>query len=191
MIAVKVGGSLYDHPGLGAGLDAYLTPLLSREPVWLVPGGGPFVDVIRHLEPIHSFDDESSHWLAVRCLSAAALFLGSFLPGATITDEHTGFFGEGLSILDPYEFLLSDLGQSKPLPTSWNVTSDSIAAWAAAAGNASRLILLKSTDVPLGTPWQEAAAQGWVDAHFPRVVAAHGLDVEVVNFRRWLDENGY
>ena len=48
----------------------------------------------------------------------------------------------------------------------------------------------KAVDVPPGTSWEEAAARGWVDRHFPALVAAHGLRVEVVNFRRWLDERG-
>lgn len=74
----------------------------------------------------------------------------------------------------------------QPVPHTWELTSDSIAAYAAAFGQG-KLVLLKSTDIPSGISWQEAAALGWVDAHFPRVVAAHGIDVDVVNFRRWLD----
>ena len=43
-------------------------------------------------------------------------------------------------------------------------------------------------DVPPGTPWDEAAARGWVDPHFPVIVSGHELTIEVVNFRRWLDD---
>jgi hypothetical protein len=73
------------------------------------------------------------------------------------------------------------------LPHSWDVTSDSIAARAALVYGAERLVLLKSVDVPPGTPWDEAAARGWVDAHFSHVVSGAPFAVEVVNFRRVLD----
>ena len=60
--------------------------------------------------------------------------------------------------------------------------------------SASRLILLKSIDIPPGTSWSEAAERGWVDRYFPIIayrLAATRLNgmvpVEVVNFRRWLD----
>ena len=73
------------------------------------------------------------------------------------------------------------------LPHTWAVTTDSIAARAAVVSRASRLILLKSIDIPDGTPWPVAAANRWVDGHFPAVVADAPFPIEVVNFRRWLD----
>ena len=69
-------------------------------------------------------------------------------------------------------------------------------AWAAVVFSASRLILLKSVDIPPGTSWYDAAERGWVDRHFPIIayrLAASRLTgmvpVEVVNFRRWLDDS--
>lgn len=73
------------------------------------------------------------------------------------------------------------------MPHSWDVTTDSIAARVALVHGAERLVLLKSVDVPSGTPWEEAAARGWVDAHFPKVAAELTCPIEVVNFRRVLD----
>jgi 5-(aminomethyl)-3-furanmethanol phosphate kinase len=67
------------------------------------------------------------------------------------------------------------------------VTSDSIAARAAVVYEAERLVLLKSVDVPAGTTWEVAAERGWVDRHFPQVVAELACPVEVVNFRRVLE----
>jgi hypothetical protein len=67
------------------------------------------------------------------------------------------------------------------------VTSDSIAARAAVVFGAGRLVLLKSVDVPPGTPWEYAVGRGWVDRHFPKVVAGAAFAIEVVNFRRVLD----
>lgn len=190
MIVVKVGGSLYDHPGLGPGLNRFLDPLLRSGHVWLVPGGGAAADAVRAWDRVHALGEEVSHWLALRSLSTAALFLASVLDGATIVGEGIELGGEGLSIIGPYDFALRDDGQPGSLPHTWAVTSDSIAARAAVVGKAEKLILLKSIDIPPGTPWEAAAANGWVDEYFPCVIVGSGLRVEAVNFRRWIGKQG-
>ncbi len=162
MIVVKVGGSLYDHPGLASGLQAYLDSL--SEPVLIVPGGGPFADAVRKIA--HQLDDDAAHLLALQAMNLAGEFL-----------RHLG-------IQSPIADAIS-LGAQ--LPSSWDVTSDSIAAHAAMVHQASRFVLLKSIDIPANTGWTEAARQGWVDLYFPRIVKEHALNVEAINFRRLLD----
>ncbi|MBX9579679.1 MAG: hypothetical protein K2X87_05160 [Gemmataceae bacterium] len=168
MIVVKVGGSLYDHPGLGPGLRAYLAEL-ATEPVLLVPGGGDFGDAVRRLDAVHRLGEEAAHRLALRSLAAPAAFL-----------EH--LVGNQAAVLDADDFCRRD----DTLPHSWAVTTDSIAARAAVVHRAARLVLLKSIDIPPGTPWREAAECGWVDQHFPHVVAGRSILIEPVNFRRRL-----
>jgi aspartokinase-like uncharacterized kinase len=176
VIVVKVGGSLYDHPRLGPGLRAYLAEL--DEPVLLVPGGGDFADAVRKLDAVHRLGEEAAHWLALRALAAAADFLRALVSSPRLT------------VLDCHAFAVEDESRPGRLPHSWRVTSDSVAAHAAVVFGASRLVLLKSTDVPPGTPWPEAAARGWVDPHFPAIVADHALRVEAVNFRARLNAPG-
>ncbi len=86
-------------------------------------------------------------------------------------------------VLDCYAFALEDDPREGKLPHTWSVTTDSIAARAAVVFRAAKLILLKSVDVPPGTPWEVAAANGWVDAHFPHIAQSLACPVEVVNFR--------
>ncbi|MBX9624649.1 MAG: hypothetical protein K2X82_12650 [Gemmataceae bacterium] len=213
MIVMKVGGSLYDHPGLGPGLRAYLAEL-APEPVLLVPGGGPFGEAVRQLDAVHGIGEEAAHRIALRSLAAPAAFLRCMLeeplPPATQEtpppiplpyegrgDRRAGsglvpppLVGEGdrgrglslISVLDTDAFATAD----PALPHSWAVTTDSIAARAAVVYGASRLVLLKSIDIPPGTPWAEAAARGWVDRHFPYVIAGRSILIEPVNFRRRL-----
>jgi aspartokinase-like uncharacterized kinase len=175
VIVVKVGGSLYDHPALGPGLRAYLDSL-APAPVLLVPGGGPFADDVRHLDCVHALGEQRSHWLALRAMSLAAEFVKALALRSEVSASR-------LSVLDALAFASDD----DSLPHSWAVTSDSIAARAAFVYRAERLILLKSIDVPPGTSWPEAAAPGWVDAHFPQVTADAAFPIEVINFRRRLD----
>jgi aspartokinase-like uncharacterized kinase len=175
VIVVKVGGSLFDHPRLGPGLRAYLDSLAPAE-VLIVPGGGDVAEAVRKLDRVHGLGEEVSHGLALWALGVSSEFL-----------YHALACGERVTILNCYEFAQEDESRPGKLPHSWDVTSDSIAARVAVVYGAERLVLLKSVDVPPPTAWDEAAARGWVDPHFPTVVAGAPFAIEVVNFRRVLD----
>ncbi|MBY0461276.1 MAG: hypothetical protein K2V38_28460 [Gemmataceae bacterium] len=172
MIVVKVGGSLFDHPALGPTLREYLESLRPAE-VLLVVGGGAVADAVRDLDRLHGLGEESAHWVALRSLGVTAAFVERLLGGGALLDAHA--------------FALADEARPGALPHSWDVTTDSIAARVAGVYCAERLVLLKSRDIPPGTPWTVASREGWVDAHFPHVAQTLGCPVEVVNFRRLMD----
>ncbi len=168
MTVVKVGGSLFDHPGLLPGLCKWRAGIEGR--LLFIPGGGAVVDAVRNWQQIHQFDDQVAHRMAIQGMAVAGEFL------KTVPD---------CDVFDSREAL-----NEKELPSSWAVTSDSIAVWVAKRTRAARLILLKSIDVPAGTPWSDAAANGWVDDFFPTAVSRWDGPVEVVNFRCWFAGNG-
>jgi 5-(aminomethyl)-3-furanmethanol phosphate kinase len=163
MIVAKVGGSLFDWPGLKTRLNAWVAE--QGQPVLLFPGGGPFADAVRAMDAVHSLGEERAHWLAIQSLTLAAEFL------ATITDN---------DVFDPYPFF-RELAWG--MPHSWAVTSDSLALRFAQETGAKELVLLKSLDVPPGTPWSVAAEYGWVDAYFPELAANTAVPVRIVNLR--------
>jgi aspartokinase-like uncharacterized kinase len=169
MIVVKVGGSLFDHPGLGPGLRAWRAGI--GESVLFVPGGGEMAEVVRKWDTLHGLGNETSHRLAVKAMAMGGKLLKSIL-GCEVFDSET-------------------ILQDESLPQSWAVTSDSIAAHVALKQGAQRLVLLKSGDLPAETHWPEAAAKGWVDEYFPTIASRLTCPIEVVNFRRWLQENGF
>lgn len=180
MIVVKVGGSLYDWPGLGPALRAFVAAL-DPAAVLLVPGGGDFAGAVRKLHAVHGFTEEQSHWLALESLWAAAGMLRQLIPAAEFASHPGTEPPWTVSVLDAHVFCRF----ATELPHTWEVTTDSIAARAAVAWNADRLILLKSVDVPPGTSWDEAAARGWVDGYFTRALAGFAGRVEAVNLRTW------
>jgi len=180
VIVVKVGGSLYDWPGLGPALRAFVAAL-EPAPVLLVPGGGDFADAVRKLHAVHGFTEEQSHWLALESLWAAAGFLRVLLPGAEFASHPGAETPWPVSVLDAHVFCRF----ATELPHTWEVTTDSIAARAAVVGGADRLLLLKSIDVPPGTPWDVAATRGWVDGYFTRALAGFAGRVEAINLRTW------
>lgn len=191
MIVAKVGGSLFDLPDLGPALARWAAE--QPAPVLFVPGGGPFADAVRALDRVHHLGGEAAHWLAVRALSLSARLLVHLLPDAELLDNPT--WGElaqkrwdtpgRVYVLDEFEFCR----QHDTEPHTWGVTSDSLALSAALYVNADKLVLLKSIDIGDVT-WAEAAARGWVDAHFPTLVRRAEFPVEAVNFREVAEKGG-
>jgi len=132
-LVVKFGGSLYDSvPSLIPVLSASPRPLL------IVPGGGPFANVVRQA----GLDDEMAHWEAIAAMDRYGEYVASF--GLPVTEQP-------VPPETPTVFLpLRCLKERDPLPHSWDVTSDTIAAWIAAELGLD-LILLKSVDgIPSG-----------------------------------------
>jgi hypothetical protein len=78
------------------------------------------------------------------------------------------------------------------LPRSWDVTSDSIAAFLAIHWRAAALVMIKSTPRPSGLSLAAAARRGFVDKYFPQlaervpVVAWTNLRSKNPLIERWL-----
>lgn len=176
---VKVGGSLYELPDLGARLRDYLTSKVPPQAVTLlVPGGGAAADAVRALDTRHRLGEEQAHFLALRALSLNAHFLACLLGD---------YLRENWAILDSYSFLEADecrTGQAL-VPHCWDATSDSVAARAAVVLQAERLVLLKSMTIPAELSWDEAGQRGLVDPVFPHILrqATSPLEVIAVNLR--------
>jgi 5-(aminomethyl)-3-furanmethanol phosphate kinase len=170
MIVVKLGGSLFDHPNLRRGLNSWLE--LQPKPILLIAGGGDVAECVRTFDRLHNVGEEAAHWAAVRSLAVTASLLRSLI---SVT---------GVECADVYNFCREDT----ILPHTWDVTTDSISLRIAGVRHAKRLLLLKSQDRPAGT-WDELAANGYVDRFFPQLAKTASLPIDVVNFRRWLDDS--
>jgi hypothetical protein len=92
-------------------------------------------------------------------------------------------FDSRLVLLDVAKLIELDAAKSaRPLPASWNVTTDSIAARAAVLLRADELVLLKSTLPSRKIPLRELSDTGYLDSHFP-VCAKSVAYIRVVNLR--------
>ena len=125
---IKIGGSLFDIAG-----DIIRDVISSGSPVIVVPGGGPFIELTKKC----GIEEEESHWMAIAGMEQYGWYLSSF--GIPVTDCFE--LQQDQSILLPYRIMRDD----DPLPHSWNVSSDTIAAWIAWRLR-KKLILLKSVD---------------------------------------------
>jgi aspartokinase-like uncharacterized kinase len=105
--------------------------------------------------------DGAAHWMAILAMDQYAHLLADRLPRARIVttprEAHHALDANRIPVLAPARWLQ----EADPLPHSWDVTSDSIAAWVAEQVGADRLLLVK----PSG-----ADGPALVDAHFPRAL---------------------
>jgi aspartokinase-like uncharacterized kinase len=189
---VKVGGSLYELPGLATRLQEWLVAEWnSGFGVVLVPGGGATADVVRDLDRRHGLGEDKSHWLALRALTVNAHFLAWLLPYAYVIGDlpecGAAWRSGHVPVLDPHEFARADEGRAGRLPRTWAATSDSLAARVAVVTGARHLVLLKSVTIPAGVDWTEAGRLGLVDDLFAGVLRQAPADLEVtaVNLRAW------
>ena len=106
---MKIGGSLINEvPWIAH------TLLASPCPILVVPGGGPFANLIRAL---HAPDNES-HWMAVLGMEQYGWYIASHgidtSPDLQVPERPTVFL--------PYALLKKE----DPLPHRWDITSDTI-----------------------------------------------------------------
>jgi probable H4MPT-linked C1 transfer pathway protein len=106
--------------------------------------------------------DQHAHLIAAR-LSGGVIVLKHVRRQPRSTQK-------AIPVLAPYRWLR----EADPLPHSWEVTSDSIAAWLAGALGARRLVLVKPPGV---------SGDGAVDPYFARVLPAH-VAAEVISADR-------
>jgi len=174
LAVIKVGGSLFDLPDLRERLRG-LFRALPETHLLIVSGGGLMADAIRSYHRSQPLEETQSHWLAIRTMTLNAHLLHALLPDAEVVDCHRPT-NPRLGLLDAFAFLDRDAARADALPHSWMVTSDSISLRVAHVLNASRLILVKSTDRPASATWTEASTSGLVDAWFPQIVGHMTID---------------
>jgi aspartokinase-like uncharacterized kinase len=169
-LVVKIGGGLLAQAGRLDAVLAEIALVSQGVPLLVVPGGGPFADAVRDVDRKLGLSDDAAHWMAVLAMDQYAHLIASRLVGGVLVTE-PGEIGRALDggsipVLAPYSWLR----RADPLPHSWDVTSDSIAAWVSGQVGARRLVLVK----PAG-----AADDELTDAYF-RQTLPDELESEIV-----------
>lgn len=139
---VKIGGSLLGSPELERWLD--VAAKYGDGKVIIVPGGGIFSDAVREAQKLFKISDTCAHRLAVLAMDQFGLMLANMNPALATArteceiDERT-WQHRGIIWLPSHMVLADD-----SIPHSWDVTSDSLAAWLADKLGAQHLVLVKS-----------------------------------------------
>jgi 5-(aminomethyl)-3-furanmethanol phosphate kinase len=176
MWVVKLGGSLHDD---APALRRWLRSLVEAPdpPRVLVPGGGPFADAVRRLQPAMGFGDLAAHRMAILAMQQFGLALQALEPRPARSSASVSASARPASVWLPWRLA----GRDATIAASWDVTSDSLACWLAARLGAAALLLVKSGPVPTGEATAEAlAATGLVDAAFPALARRFAGSIRVL-----------
>jgi aspartokinase-like uncharacterized kinase len=182
MWVVKVGGSLCYRAALAAWLDQLGCYGLGQ--VVIVPGGGPFADQVRAAQDSWGFADAVAHRMAMQGMDQ----FGQLMMGLRPDLVAAGSLAEVRQALANGQVPVWMAGRDPAggnTPASWDVTSDSLAAFLAERLGAEHLVLVKRT-APRGQshPVAELSRMGYVDPAF-RYFLAPGADSSA-----WIVEEG-
>ena len=143
---VKVGGSLAETPGVLRAVCQALGQLGGKHQMLVVPGGGEFADLVRDVDKRYSLSPVTTHRMAVLGMDQYGFLLSELIPNsqkATTLAQTEGIVKSNkTAVLLPSQFVLEDCS----LRASWDVTSDSIAAYIADQLHAQKLILITNVD---------------------------------------------
>jgi aspartokinase-like uncharacterized kinase len=169
MWVVKLGGSLFrsDH------LPSWLKLLAESDSLVVVPGGGPFADQVREAQATWQFDDSSAHAMALLAMEQFGHILCAMQSGlvaaSTPTQINDALKQGKIPVWMPCSMVLSD----HRINQSWEVTSDSLAAWLCGELRAENLLLVKSVRPEKGATSMEVLTRaGIVDSQLGRFLQA-------------------
>jgi aspartokinase-like uncharacterized kinase len=189
---VKIGGRLGRGERLSA-LCARLAHMGRSHRILVVPGGGVFADAVRECDARFGLSAGAAHWMAILAMDQYGHLLADLIPASRtvvgVADAAAVAGAGSVAVLLPHALL----AEADPLPHSWQVTSDSIAAWVAELVGAPKLVLLKDRvglDVPVdGVPAAtlgrlsvaQLAAWAGVDDHLGELVAHASFDLWILD----------
>jgi aspartokinase-like uncharacterized kinase len=188
LTVLKIGGGLGDDAL--PSLCNTLGELGARHPLLVVPGGAGFADAVREADRRFGLRAAASHRMAILGMEQFGWLLSELIPGAERCTDLARVSAGRTTVLLPAALPLD------PLPASWEVTSDSIAAWVADQAGAGRLVLVKEVDglyadwPPRGEPLArltvaELAARrtGGVDEYLPTMLEGAHFETWVIGGR--------
>ena len=177
MRVIKLGGSLMTDR---ASLISCLNSIEQMDKVVVVPGGGVFADQVRSAQQQWQFDDEIAHQMAILAMQQMALlFKGikhSFVLAGNVLEIQQALLTHSVVIWSPD---IHELNASA-VQASWDITSDSLAAWLARQLTAKELILVKSAEIPLSLSGQQIQ-QDIVDPAFDQYTQNSSFKITLIN----------
>jgi len=176
LAVVKLGGSHATGPHLKDWLAAIAAEAGS---IVVTPGGGPFADAVRTAQAGIGFDDRAAHVMALMAMAQFGSALTSLHPALRLAASRSAI----LSALKDRKVPVwspEPMARAAALPESWDLTSDSLAAWLSGALGAPRLLLVKHGRFDAAAiPVHDLVARGVVDPLFPLYLKESGA-------RAWL-----
>ena len=186
---VKIGGSLFPDYAIN------LANQLKNTNSCIVLGGGDFANLIRKYDDEQDFSEEVNHWTAIDCMDIIAKLVNDKVDSTKLAytiEEVNEMSNEGLTPI----FVVSEfLKLEDPFECSWDVTSDSIAAYVAHLLNANLLIVTNVNGIYTQEPKEPGSTfiskidattlltfqESSIDVMLPRLLLKFGTNCYVVN----------
>ncbi len=186
---VKIGGSLFPDYAIE------LAKQLDNTNSLIILGGGEFANLIRKYDSTQSFSSEVTHFTAIDCMDILAKLVNDKVDSTKLAfsiDEIIKISDEGFTPI----FVVSDfLKKEDPFECSWDVTSDSIAAYVAHIFNANLFIVTNVNGIYTQEPEEPGSTfiskidatklltfqESSIDVMLPSLLLKFGTNCYVVN----------
>ena len=179
MRVVKLGGSLLETGKL---FDCLKHIIAQNQKTVVVCGGGVFADTVRSAQKKWRFNDVAAHEMALLAMQQNALMCQSLQLEFALFSKTQDFQQQHFSIWSPD---IAELNANHIAP-SWEITSDSLAAWLARKLQAQKLIVVKPEKIePSDTPFELMELE-IVDEAFPDFVENAPFELEVMSAWKFL-----
>ena len=186
---VKIGGSLFPDYAIT------LAKKLKNTNSLIILGGGEFANLIRKYDETNQFSSEVTHNTAIECMGILSKLVNDKVNSTKLAytlKEVKDISNEGFTPI----FIVSEfLEKEDPFESSWDVTSDSIAAYIAHSLNAKLLIVTNVNGIYTREPNEEGSEfikvidakklltfdETSIDLMLPSLLLKFGSDCFVVN----------
>ncbi len=186
---VKIGGSLFPDYAIEMAKQLKNTNSL------IILGGGEFANLIRKYDSDQNFSAEVTHYTAIDCMDIISRLVNDKVDSARLAfsiDEINEISDEGYTPI----FVVSDfLKKEDPFECSWDVTSDSIAAYVSHIFNANLFIVTNVNGIYTQEPEEPGSTfiskidasklltfqESSIDVMLPSLLLRFGTNCYVVN----------
>lgn len=186
---VKIGGSLFPNYAID------LAKKLENTNSLIVLGGGEFANLIRKYDSEINFSQETNHWTAIDCMDIIAKLVNDKVESTKLAysiDDAIVISDEGFT---PIFVVSKFLREDDPFECSWDVTSDSIAAYISHLLNANLLIVTNVNGIYTQEPKESGSTfiskidaktmlnfpESSIDVMLPTLLLKFGTNCYVVN----------
>lgn len=185
MIVIKLGGSLMSSGKLLPCLEKIDNCYRDKDTV-IVPGGGVFADQVREAQQQWQFDDRTAHMMSILAMKQTALLCKALKRKFSLFDSIADFkkrkTTSGIAIWSPE---IAELDHSG-IPSSWNVTSDSLSAWLANELTADELIVVKSVKIEADFDLLKLVQHQVVDSSFIEYTKQTAVKVNIIHAENFI-----